>query len=156
MGSADRDVTRVAIVGAGPSGLFAAQALVGQSEVPVQVDLIDRLPCPYGLLRYGVAPDHTSIKSVANALARTFDSAGVRFLGNVEFGRDVDLIRDVLPVLFALTHALGEQILDLPVHRAEVILCPGGKGVVELRVQAQGHLLFGLCHQYRLPLFTMG
>ena len=106
MGSAGRDVTRVAIVGAGPSGLFAAQELVGQSEVPVQVDLIDRLPCPYGLLRYGVAPDHTSIKSVANALARTFDSAGVRFLGNVEFGRDVSRA-DLLAAYDAVVYAAG-------------------------------------------------
>ncbi len=106
MGSADRDVSRVAIVGAGPSGLFAAQALVGQSEVPVQVDLIDRLPCPYGLLRYGVAPDHTSIKSVANALARTFDSDGVRFLGNVEFGRDVSR-PDLLAAYDAVVYAAG-------------------------------------------------
>ena len=77
MGSADRDVSRVAIVGAGPSGLFAAQSLVGQSDLPVQVDLIDRLPTPYGLLRYGVAPDPTSIKSVANALAPTLHRRGV-------------------------------------------------------------------------------
>ena len=62
---------RIAVVGAGPSGLFAAQALLAQQEVPVTVDVIDRLPTPYGLLRYGVAPDHTSIKSVATALAKT-------------------------------------------------------------------------------------
>ena len=106
MGSADRDVTRVAIVGAGPSGLFAAQSLVGQSELPVQVDLIDRLPTPYGLLRYGVAPDHTSIKSVANALARTFDSSGVRFIGNVELGRDISR-EQLLAAYDAVVYAAG-------------------------------------------------
>ena len=78
------------------------------------------------------------------------------FLLDIQFGRHVDLVRDVLAVLFALTHTLGEQILDLPVHRTEVILSPRGKGIVELRIQAQGDLLFRLCHQYRLPLFTMG
>ena len=81
---------RIAIVGAGPSGLFAAQSLFGQTELPVTVDLIDRLPVPYGLLRYGVAPDHTSIKQVAATLARTFERTdGVRLLGDVHVGRDV-------------------------------------------------------------------
>lgn len=78
---------RVAIVGAGPSGLFAAQFLAARPDL--QVDIFDRLPTPYGLLRYGVAPDHTSIKSVATALARVFESSRVRFLGLVTFGRDV-------------------------------------------------------------------
>ena len=64
---------RVAIVGAGPSGLFAAQFLTARDDI--EVDIFDRLPTPYGLLRYGVAPDHTSIKAVAHALARVFGSA---------------------------------------------------------------------------------
>ncbi|HRW17968.1 MAG TPA: FAD-dependent oxidoreductase [Dermatophilaceae bacterium] len=97
---------RIAIVGAGPSGLFAAQALTTQSEVPVEVDLLDRLPTPYGLLRYGVAPDHTSIKSVANALAKTFDSPAVRFLGNVEMGRDVSR-EELLAAYDAVLYAAG-------------------------------------------------
>ncbi len=97
---------RVAIVGAGPSGLFAAQALVGQSEVPVEVDLIDRLPTPYGLLRYGVAPDHQNIKSVAAALAKTFDSAGVRFLGHLELGRNLHR-EDLLAAYDAVVYAAG-------------------------------------------------
>ena len=62
---------RVAIVGAGPSGLFAAQALATQDRLPVRIDLFERLPTPYGLLRYGVAPDHENIKAVARALAST-------------------------------------------------------------------------------------
>lgn len=69
---------RVAIVGAGPS------AVRGTSWPPgpdIEVDIFDRLPTPYGLLRYGVAPDHTSIKSVATALARVFESPNVRFWG---------------------------------------------------------------------------
>ncbi len=87
--TADRP-RRIAIVGAGPSGLFAAQALFAQTELPVTVDLIERLPVPYGLLRYGVSPDHTSIKQVAATLARTFErDEGVRFIGDVHVGRDV-------------------------------------------------------------------
>ncbi len=77
---------RVAIVGAGPSGLYAAGQLLSQHDIEVAVDIYDRLPTPFGLLRYGVAPDHESVKSVAKTLAAAFDSANVRFFGLVEIG----------------------------------------------------------------------
>ena len=57
---------RVAVVGSGPSGIYATDALVGQDAIPVQVDVIDRLPVPFGLVRYGVAPDHPRIKEIIN------------------------------------------------------------------------------------------
>lgn len=95
---------RVAIVGAGPSGLFAAQFLTARDDVAV--DIFDRLPTPYGLLRYGVAPDHTSIKSVATALARVFESPAVRFLGLVTFGRDVTR-EELLAGYDAVIYAVG-------------------------------------------------
>src|ERR1700748_1216273 len=85
---------RVAVVGSGPAGLYTAEALVKQSAalpapVRVKVDGLDRLPTPYGLVRYGVAPDHKSIKSVANYLRRVLENQDVRFLGGVHFGTDV-------------------------------------------------------------------
>lgn len=95
---------RVAIVGAGPSGLFAAQFLSAQPDI--EVDIFDRLPTPYGLLRYGVAPDHASIKSIAIALARTFDSPAVRFLGLVGFGTDVTR-EELLAGYDAVIYAVG-------------------------------------------------
>lgn len=82
---------RVAIVGSGPSGIYAADALTDQTAVPVTVDVIDMLPVPYGLVRYGVAPDHLSIRSVRNTLQKVLDRDSVRFLGGVEVGRDVSL-----------------------------------------------------------------
>lgn len=97
---------RVAIVGAGPSGLFAAQALVGQDEIPVEVDVFDRLPTPFGLVRYGVAPDHESIKSVAASLARVFDSEHLRFRGLVDFGTDVTR-EELLAAYDAVIYAAG-------------------------------------------------
>lgn len=97
---------RVAVVGAGPAGLFAAQHLVSQDKLPVMVDVFDRLPTPFGLLRYGVAPDHTSIKSVATALARTFESPLVRFLGHVEMGVDVER-EQLLEAYDAVVYAVG-------------------------------------------------
>ena len=78
---------RVAVVGSGPSGVYTAQALVQQSAVPdVRVDVLDRLPCPYGLVRYGVAPDHEKIKSLQQNLRGVLEDERIRFLGNVEVG----------------------------------------------------------------------
>ncbi|MER5183200.1 FAD-dependent oxidoreductase [Streptomyces sp. NPDC002896] len=78
---------QVAVVGSGPSGVYTAQSLVQQSQVPeVRVDVLDRLPCPYGLVRYGVAPDHEKIKSLQNNLRTVLEDDRVRFLGGIEVG----------------------------------------------------------------------
>ena len=99
---------RVAVVGAGPSGLYAAAALAA-SGTAVDVDVLDRLPAPYGLVRYGVAPDHMKMKSVIRVLARPFGPGEVRFLGGVEVGTGPGQVP--LPVLrahyTAVVHASG-------------------------------------------------
>ncbi|QKW05247.1 FAD-dependent oxidoreductase [Streptomyces sp. NA04227] len=78
---------RVAVVGSGPSGVYTAAGLLEQSALgQVRVDVLDRLPCPYGLVRYGVAPDHEKIKSLQNNLRRVLEDERVRFLGGVEVG----------------------------------------------------------------------
>lgn len=95
---------RVAVIGAGPSGFYATEHLM-KSDVPVEVDLIDRLATPYGLVRGGVAPDHQKIKSVTKAYERIATSPGVRFYGLVEFGTHVtldDLRRHYDVVLFTV------------------------------------------------------
>jgi ferredoxin/flavodoxin---NADP+ reductase len=79
----------IAVIGSGPSGIYAAAALTDHEHI--HVDVIDRLPTPYGLVRYGVAPDHGKIKSVTSALSKVLDRERVRFLGNVEFGVDISL-----------------------------------------------------------------
>lgn len=76
---------RVAVVGSGPSGCYTAQSLV-QQDPDVLVDVLDRLPCPYGLVRYGVAPDHEKIKSLQNNLRAVLEHERVRFLGGVQIG----------------------------------------------------------------------
>src|SRR5690606_8053797 len=78
-------VLRVAVVGSGPSGCYAAQGLV-QQDPGARVDVLDRLPCPYGLVRYGVAPDHEKIKSLQNSLRAVLEHDRVRFLGGVPVG----------------------------------------------------------------------
>ena len=82
---------RVAVVGSGPAGFYAARALLSQQEVPAEVDMFDRLPTPYGLVRGGVAPDHQKIKNVVRVYDKTAALPGFRFFGNVTFGRDLSL-----------------------------------------------------------------
>ncbi|HHO50618.1 MAG TPA: NADP oxidoreductase [Deltaproteobacteria bacterium] len=91
VGSAQRPL-RVAIVGSGPSGFYTAAALL-QSGIQLQIDLLDRLPTPFGLVRGGVAPDHQKIKGVVRAYNKTAQMPGFRFLGNVTVGVDVSLQR---------------------------------------------------------------
>ncbi|HVA26612.1 MAG TPA: hypothetical protein VNF68_00420, partial [Candidatus Baltobacteraceae bacterium] len=82
---------RIAVIGAGPSALFLVAALLERATDPIGIDVIDRLPAPYGLVRYGVAPDHANIKAIITTFQKVFERENVRFLGNVEFGRDLTL-----------------------------------------------------------------
>ncbi len=103
---------RAAVIGAGPSGFYAAESILKGDPVAT-VDIIDRLPTPYGLVRYGVAPDHDKIKSVTGMLARTGGDPRVRFLGNVSLGADVsidDLLRHYHAVILATGAPLDRQL----------------------------------------------
>jgi ferredoxin--NADP+ reductase len=82
---------RIAIVGAGPAGFYTAQHLVQQNDIPVEVDLFDSLPTPFGLVRTGVAPDHPKIKAVTALYNKLALRPEMRFFGNVEFGKDLTL-----------------------------------------------------------------
>lgn len=88
LGTAERPV-RVAIIGAGPSAFYAAEALLQQKEVVVSVDMFDRKPTPFGLVRDGVAPDHQKIKSVTRVYDKTAAHPQFRFFGHVTFGQDI-------------------------------------------------------------------
>lgn len=99
---------RVAIIGAGPSGFYAADHLLKQKDLVVEVDLYDRLPTPYGLVRGGVAPDHQKIKSVTKLYDRIAADPRFRFYGNVEFGRDVTRA-DLSQLYHAIIYATGAQ-----------------------------------------------
>jgi ferredoxin/flavodoxin---NADP+ reductase len=103
MGHSAAGSLRIAVVGAGPSGFYATESLL-KSRDDVSIDLLDRLPTPFGLVRYGVAPDHQKLKSVTKLYERTASDGRVRFLGNVELGRDLtvdDLARHYHAVVFA-------------------------------------------------------
>jgi ferredoxin--NADP+ reductase len=106
---------RVAIVGAGPAGAFTAAALL-RARGDVQIDLIERLPTPWGLLRGGVAPDHQEIKRLDDTFERQTFNRGCRFLGNVEVGTDLshgDLMRHYTAVIYA-TGAQTDKSLGIP------------------------------------------
>ena len=98
---------RIAVVGSGPAGFYAAAALLA-ADPPVEVDMIERLPTPWGLVRLGVAPDHPKLKEVSRAFERTALRPGFRFVGNVELGRDVT--HDELAAHYdGVVYAVGAQ-----------------------------------------------
>lgn len=106
----------VAIIGAGPSGFYAAGSLLTQKSLVVHIDMFDRLPAPYGLVRYGVAPDHQKIKSVIKVYDRTAAAPRFRFFGNVRFGTDItrdDMLRHYDAVIYAVG-AQSDRKLNIP------------------------------------------
>jgi ferredoxin--NADP+ reductase len=108
---------RLAIVGAGPAGIYAADLLIkAERAFDVSIDLFDHLPAPYGLVRYGVAPDHPRIKGIIGALREVLDRGDIRFFGNVRYGVDLtldDLKKHYNAVIFA-TGAVKDAELDIP------------------------------------------
>ncbi len=107
---------RVAIVGAGPAAFYAADALLSAEGEECAVDMFERLPAPFGLVRYGVAPDHQKIKTVTRAFERTAGHARFRYFGNVEIGRHIslaDLRAHYHAVLFA-TGAQSDRKMNIP------------------------------------------
>ncbi|MEE2523941.1 FAD-dependent oxidoreductase [Pseudarthrobacter sp. J75] len=112
---------RIAIIGAGPAGVYAADILTKSGAVKdggleVSIDLFDAYPAPYGLIRYGVAPDHPRIKGIVNALHKVLDRGDIRFLGNVTFGRDLTLtdLREFYDAVIFSTGAVLDADLDIP------------------------------------------
>jgi ferredoxin/flavodoxin---NADP+ reductase len=111
----------IAVVGSGPAGIYTAEALIKQTAAltpprPVRVDVLDRLPTPYGLVRYGVAPDHPSIRSIADYLRNVLEHDDVEFLGGVHLGDDVsreDLLASYDAVVYA-TGAMRDRRLGIP------------------------------------------
>jgi len=106
---------RVAIVGGGPAGIYAADILT-KSEADVSVDILERLPAPFGLVRYGVAPDHPRIKEIIKALDRVLAKDEIRFLGNVNYGVDVKLddLREYYDAIVFSTGAKADRELGIP------------------------------------------
>jgi len=127
---------RVAVVGAGPAGIYAADALTGQDDVPVSVDLIDRLPTPFGLVRYGIAPDHVKMRALRETLHSVLDHERVRFVGNVEIGADLDVeeLRGHVDAVVYTYGAAGDRSLGVPGEEL-----PGSLAATDLVAWYCGH-----------------
>ena len=105
----------VVIVGSGPSGFYVAEALI-KSEADVVIDIVDRLPTPYGLIRGGVAPDHQKTKRVTRAYEKTATNDAVRYYGNVELGEDISLaeLREIYDAVVLTIGMPGDSKLGIP------------------------------------------
>jgi ferredoxin/flavodoxin---NADP+ reductase len=127
---------RVAVVGSGPAAFYAAGHLLASEDPPAEVDMIERLPTPWGLVRLGVAPDHPNLKTVSRAFERIAQRPGFRFFGNVEFGRDVGQA-DLDALYDAVVLAVGAQTdrrLGIPGEDL-----PGSWAATELVAWYNGH-----------------
>ncbi|TQJ03904.1 FAD-dependent oxidoreductase [Amycolatopsis cihanbeyliensis] len=126
---------RVAIVGAGPAGIYTAD-LLDKSDTGVSIDLFERMPAPFGLIRYGVAPDHPRIKGIVQALHRVLDRPGIRLFGNVDYGTDLKLddLREHYDAVVFATGAATDRALDIPgIER------PGSYGAADFVSWYDGH-----------------
>lgn len=128
---------RIAIVGAGPAGIYAADLLVkAERDFDVEIDLFEQLPAPYGLVRYGVSPDHPRIKGIINALREVLDRGDVRYFGNVQYGVNLtldDLTQHYNAVIFS-TGAIRDAALDI-----EGIDAEGSYGAADFVSWFDGH-----------------
>ena len=128
---------RLAIVGAGPAGIYAADILLkSETAFDISIDLFEQLPAPYGLVRYGVAPDHPRIKGIITALREVLDTGRIRLFGNVLYGRDItldDLKKHYNAVIFS-TGAIRDASLDIP-----GIDLPGSYGAADFVSWFDGH-----------------
>jgi ferredoxin--NADP+ reductase len=140
---------RVAVIGSGPSGCYAAGHLLKQKDVTVEVDMFDSLPTPWGLVRAGVAPDHPNIKSVTRVFEKTAGHPAYRFFGNVELGRDLgrdDLARHYHAIVYAVG-AQTDKRMGIPGEDL-----PGSWAATEFVAWYNGHpdyrdLEFDLSHE---------
>jgi ferredoxin--NADP+ reductase len=126
---------RVAVIGAGPAGIYAADLLT-KADPQVTVDIIDRLPTPYGLIRYGVAPDHPRIKEIVVALHQVLDNPRIRFIGNVDYGVDVkpEELRSFYDATILATGADRDRALSIPGEDL-----PGSYGAADFVAWYDGH-----------------
>ena len=127
---------RVAIVGSGPSGFYAAEALFHHEELHVEVGMFERLPAPFGLVRYGVAPDHAKIKNVIKVYEKTMEREGFHYFGNVEIGKDITVhqLRKYYDAVIFAYGAETDRTLNI-----EGIDLPGSHTATEFVAWYNGH-----------------
>ncbi|WP_342318542.1 FAD-dependent oxidoreductase [Corynebacterium mayonis] len=107
---------RVAVIGAGPAGIYASDLLLRNENHDVSVDLFEQMPAPFGLIRYGVAPDHPRIKGIVRSLHRVLDKPNLRLLGNIEVGKDITIeeLQERYDAIVISTGAVRDRELTIP------------------------------------------
>ena len=139
---------KIAVIGSGPAGFYAAGEILRQQSWSIKVDIFDRLPTPYGLVRGGVAPDHQKIKSVTKIYSRIAENENFRFFGNVEFGSDI-FRSDLLEFYDAIIYAVGSPS-DRPLGISGEEL-PGSHSATEFVAWYNGHPDFR-DHKFKLSV----
>ena len=106
---------RVAVIGSGPAGIYASDLLM-KSGRTVEIDLFEQMPAPFGLIRYGVAPDHPRIKGIIASLHRVLDTPTIRLLGNIHIGEDITIaqLHEYYDAVLLATGAVADRDLDIP------------------------------------------
>jgi ferredoxin--NADP+ reductase len=139
---AGADGFRIAVVGSGPSGFYVTEALL-RAGVPLAVDMFEQLPVPYGLVRFGVAPDHPKLKLVTTAFDRIATTPGFRFIGGVAAGRDVtiDELRECYDAVVIATGADISRSLGVPCEDL-----PGSHHAGDFVAWYNGHPDYRDCH----------
>lgn len=130
---------KVAVIGAGPAGIYASDLLVKNAPSEIHIDLIEQMPTPFGLIRYGVAPDHPRIKGIINSLHRVLDTPNIRFLGNIRIGEhlSIDDLREHYDAVVFATGAVADRALNIPGANLE-----GSHGAAEFVGFYDGNPLF--------------
>ena len=155
---------RIAVIGAGPAGVYSSDIFLRQLKklgeelglgTEARIDLFEKLPVPFGLVRYGVAPDHPSIKFIASALEKTLDNPNIHLYCDVEFGKDVtldDLLARYDAVLFA-TGAVKDKPLNLPHKHKLNLLARRSQHLMILSLTLTGILLTTLVSIGKMMIF---
>ncbi|MCT1367105.1 MULTISPECIES: FAD-dependent oxidoreductase [Kocuria] len=132
---------RVAVIGSGPAGVYASDLLsksdaVAEGNLEVSIDIFDRYPAPFGLIRYGVAPDHPRIKGIITSLHKIMENPAIRFFGNVEYGTDITLaeLREHYDAVIFATGAYYDASLHIPGVELE-----GSYGAADFVAWYDGH-----------------
>ena len=112
---------RVAVIGSGPAGIYASDALMKKYNGDVAIDLFEKMPAPFGLIRYGVAPDHPRIKGIIKSLHKVMNKPELRLIGNVEYGKDITLseLQSLYDAVIFATGATGDRALNVPGEGAD-------------------------------------
>jgi len=129
---------KIAVIGSGPAGFYATGELFRQKSWEIKVDMFDRLPTPFGLVRGGVAPDHQKIKSVTKIYNRIAENPNFRFFGNVEFGSDLyqpDLLKHYDAVIYSVGSS-SDRVLGIPVRiwRAVILQLSLLDGIMDIPI----------------------